>query len=139
MSEPELPFFAYGTLRPGAYNHDRYLAGRTADEEPARLADVVLYEGPGYPYAVELAGSEVAGTLITPAAGRYREVLDVLDRLEEYYGPGRPFNVYERVTCRAVRADGTAVAAWVYLAAAPVARRLRATGRQIASGDWFVR
>ncbi len=41
-----LPFFVYGTLRPGEHNHDLFLRGRTESEEPARLRDAVLYEGP---------------------------------------------------------------------------------------------
>ncbi|MFJ7160110.1 gamma-glutamylcyclotransferase family protein [Streptomyces sp. NPDC101118] len=143
MSEAELPFFVYGTLRPGEYNHDLFLRGRTAAEEPARLPGAVLYEGPGYPYAVELpapaAGAGVVGELITPAAGQYRDLLDVLDRLEEYHGPGRPRNVYDRVPRQAVRPDGTPVPAWVYVAAGPVAAELRATGTLIAGGDWLRR
>ncbi|MFJ5550486.1 gamma-glutamylcyclotransferase family protein [Streptomyces sp. NPDC093225] len=143
MNRTELPFFVYGTLRPGEYNHDRYLAGRTAAEEPARLPGAVLYEGPGWPYAVEAAADDpagpVVGALITPAEGLYGELLGVLDRLEDYYGPGRPQNVYDRLPRPAVRADGTTAQAWVYLAAQPLARRLRASGRLIASGDWLDR
>ncbi|MER7620020.1 hypothetical protein [Streptomyces sp. NPDC126503] len=32
-----LPWFVHGTLRPGAYHHDRLLLGRTAIEEEALL------------------------------------------------------------------------------------------------------
>ena len=49
----QLPFFVYGTLRPGEHNHDLFLRGRTAAEEPARLRGALLYDGPGYPYAVD--------------------------------------------------------------------------------------
>ncbi|WP_045557424.1 gamma-glutamylcyclotransferase family protein [Streptomyces sp. FxanaA7] len=48
-----LPFFVYGTLRPGEPNHDLFLRGRTVAEEPARMRGMALYDGPGYPYAVE--------------------------------------------------------------------------------------
>ncbi|MEV6955491.1 gamma-glutamylcyclotransferase family protein [Streptomyces sp. NPDC051183] len=134
-----LPFFVYGTLRPGEVNHDLFLRGRTASEEPARLPDAVLYDGPGYPYAVDRPGSAVVGELITAAPEAYGELLAALDLLEEYRGPGRPGNVYDRTAREALRPDGTAVRAWVYLAAAPLARRLAESGTEIPGGDWHKR
>ncbi|MFE7272968.1 gamma-glutamylcyclotransferase family protein [Streptomyces sp. NPDC057623] len=135
---PRLPFFVYGTLRPGEPNHDRFLRGRTLTEEPARLAGAVLYDGPGYPYAVEErgAGGTVHGELVTARPEEYPSLLAALDRLEEF-AVGDPRNLYDRVAREVVReCDGTAVRAWVYVAAPPVAARLRARGRLIASGDW---
>ncbi|MCY0944448.1 MULTISPECIES: gamma-glutamylcyclotransferase family protein [Streptomyces] len=134
-----LPFFVYGTLRPGEVNHDLFLRGRTAREEPARLPDAALYDGPGYPYAVHRPGSAVLGELITPAPGAYPELLAALDRLEEYEGPGRPGNLYDRIAREVLRPDGTAARAWVYLAAPLLARDLRASGTEIPGGDWLGR
>ncbi|MFD8632533.1 gamma-glutamylcyclotransferase family protein [Streptomyces sp. NPDC059533] len=134
-----LPFFVYGTLRPGEVNHDLFLRGRTASEEPASLPDTALYDGPGYPYAVRRRGSAVVGELITAAPGVYGELLAELDHLEEYRGPGLPGNVYDRIAREAVRVDGTAVLAWVYVAAPPVALRLARSGTEIPSGDWLRR
>ncbi|UQX01073.1 gamma-glutamylcyclotransferase family protein [Streptomyces sp. RerS4] len=131
-----LPFFVYGTLLPGEVNHDLFLRGRTAAEEPARLPDAALYAGPGYPYAVHRPGSAIAGELITAAPGAYAELLVALDLLEEYAGPDRPDNVYDRVAREAVRPDGSRVRAWVYLAAAPVAHHLARSGTEITGGDW---
>ncbi|MCP8712677.1 gamma-glutamylcyclotransferase family protein, partial [Streptomyces sp. AC04842] len=111
-----LPFFVYGTLRPGEINHDRFLRGRTAREEPALLRGAVLYEGPGYPYAVEGPEGEVRGELVTARPEAYAELLTLLDRLEEYV-PGDPRNLYDRVERPVVReADGTEVQAWLYVA-----------------------
>ncbi|MGW5348399.1 gamma-glutamylcyclotransferase family protein [Streptomyces sp. NPDC004050] len=135
----ELPFFVYGTLRPGEVNHALFLRGRTAAEDPARLPGALLYDGPGYPYAVRQEGAEVVGELITAAPGAYATLLAELDRLEEFHGPGLPVNVYDRVRCDAVRPDGTRTPAWVYLAAPPLARRLRASGTEIPGGDWLGR
>ncbi|MFJ9146480.1 gamma-glutamylcyclotransferase family protein [Streptomyces sp. NPDC102270] len=137
MTPARLPFFVYGTLRPGEANHDLLLRGRIGSEEPGRLTGALLYDGPGYPYAVEGAGGEVMGELVTPRADTYAELLAALDELEEY-APGDPRNLYERVAREVTRtADGRAVRAWVYVAAPPVAARLRTRGRLIESGDWL--
>ncbi|MFD8916490.1 gamma-glutamylcyclotransferase family protein [Streptomyces sp. NPDC059569] len=161
-----LPFFVYGTLRPGEHNHDLYLRGRVAAEEPARLAGALLYDGPGYPYAIEAAGTAAAGAvhpgavhpgtaaaggvgpgavaagavvgeLVTAKPGEYAELLAVLDELEEYAAPEDPRNLYVRVARDVLRADGTPARAWVYFAAPRVARALRTRGRLIAEGDWL--
>ncbi|AWW39709.1 MULTISPECIES: gamma-glutamylcyclotransferase family protein [Streptomyces] len=134
-----LPFFVYGTLRPGEPNHGLFLSGRTRTEEPGRLTGAVLYDGPGYPYAVEEPGGAVRGDLVTARTRDYDELLAALDRLEEYV-PGDPRSLYERVEREVVReADGAAVRAWVYVAAPAVAARLRARGRRIEGGDWLTR
>ena len=130
-----LPFFVYGTLRPGERNHDHFLLGRTAAERPARLPGTALYDGPGYPYAVDEPGALVHGELITARPEEYGRLLAALDRLEEY-APGDPANVYERVTREVTCEDGVVVRAWVYVAAPPVAARLRARGKRIEGGDW---
>ncbi|GGT48065.1 gamma-glutamylcyclotransferase family protein [Streptomyces purpureus] len=129
-----LPFFVYGTLRPGEHNHDRFLRGRTAAEEPARLPGAVLHDGPGFPYAVPGEG-EVRGALVTAAPGGYGQLLSVLDDLEEYAGPGHPLNLYDREARDVVRdRDGATVRAWVYFAAPGTA-----LGPRIADGDWLTR
>ncbi|MCZ7431146.1 gamma-glutamylcyclotransferase family protein [Streptomyces sp. WMMC1477] len=134
---PRLPFFVYGTLRPGEHNHTWALAGRTVREEPATVRGLVLYEGPGYPYAVAGDGV-VTGTLVEPDPGRYGEILHVLDELEDCV-PGGTANVYERVTAEAERVGGGTERVWLYVAAPPLARRLCEEGTPIVSGDWLSR
>ncbi|MFF0015416.1 gamma-glutamylcyclotransferase family protein [Streptomyces sp. NPDC005374] len=139
MTPARLPFFVYGTLRRGEVNHDLFLRGRIRSEEPGRLTGALLYDGPGYPYAVEEAGGAVMGELVTPRADAHAELLVALDELEEYT-PGDRRNHYERVTREVIRtADGMSVPAWVYVAAPAVAARLRARGKLIESGDWLLR
>ncbi|MEV7392542.1 MULTISPECIES: gamma-glutamylcyclotransferase family protein [unclassified Streptomyces] len=134
-----LPFFVYGTLRPGEINHDAFLRGRTQAEEPGLLAGAVLYDGPGYPYAVEAPGGEVRGELVTARPESYDRLLLELDELEECV-PGDPASLYVRVERDVVRLrDGAAVRAWVYVAGPVVAGKLRADGRRITGGDWPAR
>nr|WP_055638418.1 gamma-glutamylcyclotransferase family protein [Streptomyces griseoruber] len=114
-----MPFFVYGTLRPGEVNHGLFLRGRTLREQPARLTDAVLYDGPGYPYAVEEPGGTVTGDLVTARPETYERLLAELDRLEEYT-PGDPRSLYERVVREVTTGEGP-VRAWVYVAAPAVA------------------
>lgn len=131
-----LPFFVYGTLRPGEPNHDVHLRGRVAAEEPARLAGAVLYAGPGYPYLVEdPEAGPVRGELITALPSAYDRLLAELDVLEDY-APGDPRNLYERVVRDVTLLDGGTARAWVYVAAPRVAAGLRASGAVIGGGDW---
>lgn len=134
---PTLPFFVYGTLRPGEVNHDLFLRGRVRSEEPGVLADAVLYEGPGYPYAVEEPGGGVVrGELVTVLPEAYGALLAELDRLEEYV-PGDPRSLYVRVERKVLReSDGAGVRAWVYVAGQGVAARLRDAGRRVEGGEW---
>ncbi|WP_307813454.1 gamma-glutamylcyclotransferase family protein [Streptomyces sp. N35] len=143
-----LPFFVYGTLRPGEYNHRRFLRGRIVAAEPARWVGAELYEGPGYPYAIEGTGTGISagigtgtgtvhGEIVTPAPQEYPQLLALLDRLEDYV-PGDPDNDYERVARTVETATGP-VRAWVYVAAPAVAARLRAAGRVLPGGDWLTR
>lgn len=137
-SEP-LPFFVYGTLRPGEPNHDVFLRGRVREVEPARLNGAVLYEGPGFPYAVEAPDGVVRGELVTARPEAYGGLLTALDRLEGYVA-GDPRNLYERIAREVVReADATVVRAWVYVAGPAVTARLRDAGRVIEGGVWSSR
>ncbi|MBZ4322232.1 gamma-glutamylcyclotransferase family protein [Streptomyces huiliensis] len=133
--EAPLPVFVYGTLRRGGGNYPLFLRGRTTAEVPARLPGAVLYEGPGYPFAVSAPAGEIRGELMTLVPGRYAAVLAALDVLEDHR-PGDPGSLYDRVV-RDVRTErGESVRAWVYLAAERVARRLRAEGIRVPGGDW---
>ncbi|MDF3288292.1 gamma-glutamylcyclotransferase family protein [Streptomyces silvisoli] len=135
MDAGRLPVFVYGTLRPGEANHG-LLLGRTAAETPAVLPGALLYEGPGYPYAVDdPGGGEIRGELIDPLPEVYEAVLADLDRLEEYV-PGAPGNLYDRLAREVRVAAGHVRPAWVYLAGTATARALRADGVPVRGGDW---
>ncbi|WP_327683004.1 gamma-glutamylcyclotransferase family protein [Kitasatospora sp. NBC_00458] len=134
---PALPFFVYGTLRPGGRNHALHLAGRCAEVRGAVLEGAALHAGPGFPYAVPDAtpGRRIVGELVTIRPGAYPDALAALDRLEDCRADGTGEYVRERLAVRT--ADGAAAQAWVYLAGPEVAARLRTHPALIASGDWL--
>lgn len=136
----QLPFFVYGTLKPGGVNYARYLAGRTVEEAPARLAGAALFSPGPFPFLTReadlvLPGDAACGTLIAVAAAHYAEALPLLDRLEGYT-PGGGDNLYERVALEVATAAGPRPA-WVYVAAARALRLIRAGRmRRVAGGQW---
>ncbi|MFI9272934.1 gamma-glutamylcyclotransferase family protein [Kitasatospora sp. NPDC052896] len=136
-SPSQLPFFVYGTLRPGLVNHDRHLTGRCAEARPAVLAGAALHEGPGFPYAVPAPGRRVVGDLLTIRPDVYARVLTELDELEECRPDGS--GLYVRVQLPVLVTDAPerrTRPAWVYLAGPAQAARLRAAPTLIPSGDW---
>ncbi|SHL03909.1 gamma-glutamylcyclotransferase family protein [Actinacidiphila paucisporea] len=130
-----LPFFVYGTLLPGERNHG-LLTGRTRSWTPAVLPGALLFDGPGYPFAVADPAGEgrVHGEAVEIAEEMYDAVVADLDRLETYV-PGDPANRYERVR-RAVRGERGEAEAWVYLAGPALGRDLLASAGPIPGGDW---
>jgi gamma-glutamylcyclotransferase (GGCT)/AIG2-like uncharacterized protein YtfP len=131
----QLPFFVYGTLRPGHRNHARYLGAHVLRCRPATLADTALHAGPGFPYALPAPGRTVLGELITVRPAAYPVVLATLDQLEECLPGGDGLYVREPRTVT-LPATGEAVAAWVYLAGPAVAAELARHPALIESGDW---
>lgn len=102
-----LPFFVYGTLQTGYTNHANVVRGRLDSVAPARISGGEVFHFPaGYPglyETPEAVDNVVIGQLITAATttpeelGIYYELLEELDALEEFFAPGDPRNVYERV------------------------------------------
>ena len=135
---PQLPLFVYGTLRRGEANHAGLIRGRTKVVTAAALSGAVLYDGPGFPYAVNDPEGRVQGELVFPLPEFYATVLADLDHLEEYV-PGAPDNLFERVARGTRTEDGEPILAWVYLAAPLEEQRLLESGKIIPSGDWFRR
>ncbi len=100
--------FVYGTLKVGENNHPLiapFVRAVTPGTVPGRLVDLG-----GYPGWMEGAGTVYGEVLqVAPAD----EALRILDELEEYFGPGDPENVYERLVAAVATPERT-VPAWAY-------------------------
>ncbi len=134
----QLPFFVYGTLRPGQGNHRRFLGGRTTQEVPAVLHGHELFDI-GLPYVVgSTPDAMVVGDLAFVLAEHYSDVLADLDRLEGY-SRHRPGGHYQRqalpVRYQGGDGDEATALAWVYLAGPAVRARLLGAS-PVPGGDW---
>lgn len=132
----QLPFFVYGTLRPGQGNH-RLIEADLEGVREARLPGHILY-GDGLPYIAAGGGpaSIVDGDLLLIRPGRYELALRALDRLEGYNPPD--YEMYVRTRVRAGFRDGPdgtwqECDTWVYLGGDSFRYDPRLV---IASGDW---
>lgn len=138
----QLPFFVYGTLRPGGVSYRQYLVGHTGAETPAVLRGAVLFTPGPFPFLTtlpELASraDTVRGDLIAVLPVFYSETLAALDRLEGFVA-GRATNLYERVALEVETADGPR-RAWVYVAAERALRLIRqGRMRRVPGGDWLM-
>jgi gamma-glutamylcyclotransferase (GGCT)/AIG2-like uncharacterized protein YtfP len=125
-----LPVFVYGTLRPGAWNHDRFLAPWLAAPcRPARLAGHALHHLGGLPYVVAdpTMTAGVAGELADLDPDRLGDAIHELDLLEDVDG-----GHYVRVEVAVVGGER----AWVYVAGPLVADAL-GPGTAVGHGDWL--
>jgi gamma-glutamylcyclotransferase (GGCT)/AIG2-like uncharacterized protein YtfP len=142
-AERRLPFFFYGTLKPGGVNYLRYqLAEALIGEVPATLDSSALYTDGTYPVAVLLddarASDCVRGFLMTLADSEYTRLLGELDDLEEYR-PDTPLEQswFVRRVAAVRLADGAHVEAWMYEAGPRVVAQIAAGElTRIDSGDW---
>jgi gamma-glutamylcyclotransferase (GGCT)/AIG2-like uncharacterized protein YtfP len=136
-----LPFFVYGTLRPGEENYERLAAGKTLRELPAVLPRHTMYSG-RYPCVVEdgrEGGSRVVGDLLFIHPALYEQVLAAFDALERF-DPTQEDPWYRRVrrTVDYVAEDGSTrrIRAWVYLGGRATLATYTEADR-VPSGDWF--
>jgi gamma-glutamylcyclotransferase (GGCT)/AIG2-like uncharacterized protein YtfP len=152
----QLPFFFYGTLRPGEHNYGQLLKGRTSREEAgwwlpnaalylyasgdySHLKDgMTVYQPSGsYPYMVEGNG-RVAGHLVEVRPELYETLLPELDWLEGFSEDApEEENEYLRIVREIEHESGKKIRAWVYLAAPHAFARQRSKLTAIESGDWL--
>lgn len=115
--------FVYGTLRKGEINHGLMGASRCLSS-PAWVTGVLVDTGFGYP-AMRPGDGLVCGEIYAVDD----ETLARIDELEDYFGPGDPRNLYDRVSVTARTEDGEREVL-VY-----VSDRFDAVA-PIPSGDW---
>jgi periplasmic divalent cation tolerance protein len=120
--------FVYGTLRPGSWNHDRWLAPFLAGPcRPGRLPGFALHHHAGLPAIVPCPGGTVLGDIADLHAGSHDQALARLDLLE-----GTADDHYRRVTARVV--GGEEVWLWV---AGPAITAAVGSHTLVDHGDWL--
>lgn len=133
-TDRQLPFFVYGTLRPGCGN-DRLWRGYETEMRFATLHNCALwFHASGrFPFATFGHGDTAHGDLLTIDPTHYDRVCTDLDYLEGFdrLNPERSF--YRRVEVVANLDDGSPVSAWLYLAT----RRLSDTAHRVPGNDWL--
>ena len=134
QTEEQLPFFVYGTLRPGQSNF-HLLDGRTRRIRPASVTGFGLYSLGAYPilFTDDNPRARVVGDLVMPTPQYYTRVMKALDRLEEYDPSDPEGGLYQRIPHQ-VRLHGRKrIRAWLYLGRP---EHLFMKPKRIHHGDW---
>ena len=123
-----LGVFVYGTLRPGGWNHDSWLAPLLAGPcRPAQVDGHALHHYEGLPALVPAAGASVMGEIADLAVDRYDDGLALLDVLE-----GTAAGHYRRVIATTVGGEEV----WLWVAGERIASRL-GDDTLVPHGDWL--
>src|SRR5688572_18370835 len=127
VAEPEvLPFFVYGTLRPGQGN---YRVAEPYVQHAAVDAELVP------------ENSEIVGDLLYVGKDDYQDARWGMDRLEGISPLNNDLGHYRRIEVLATNKDGNTVRAWMYVGGKRVRDSLRNgyAGQPIITGDWLNR
>ena len=122
--------FVYGSLMTGMSNHS-VIAPFVQGVRVAYTKGTLYHLPDGYPALVEGSGI-VWGELFDLRDSQ--NALTILDRFEDFYGPGNSHNLYERVPQTVWSEDGTEFTAQVYRWAKPL--ELKGIGVPVPNGDW---
>jgi gamma-glutamylcyclotransferase (GGCT)/AIG2-like uncharacterized protein YtfP len=142
-TDEPLPFFVYGTLRPGQRNYTQYIRGRSVAEKPASLEEACLLSLGSFPMAVHpnqvprpvlsYEKTTIQGELIFPHPRHYTQMLRDLDQLEEYNPFDLSNSMYHRIKQNVFDSDHHTITAWVYMGNR---RFVSYDNKVISNGDW---
>ncbi|WP_100398722.1 gamma-glutamylcyclotransferase family protein [Bacillus sp. FJAT-44742] len=128
----QIPFFVYGTLRPGLYNYESFIRGKTIEEVPA-IAKGVLYSVTGGAFPCMRKGEEkIKGDLLYISPEYYEEVQKNLDLLEGYDPEQPEGSDYVRRTIIVESLSGKKTKAYTYYWNHPAG-----TAEHVSSGCWI--
>jgi gamma-glutamylcyclotransferase (GGCT)/AIG2-like uncharacterized protein YtfP len=139
-----LPFFVYGTLRPGQSNYVR-IALYAIRTEPAVAKGIAIYDlspitGNQWPHAVRTNNLDdhTVGDLVWIDPHHIDEVMAALDEYEDYNPADLEHSEYVRESVAVFEPNGDSRSAWIYIANTPVVALLTPEHR-IENGDWTSR
>lgn len=90
--------FAYGSLREGFFNYNKYLDGKVIEKKDAKLEGMKLHHLPykGYP-ALTFGEDTVYGEIMVLRAEHYEDTMNAMDKLEGFISEHNPDNEYHKV------------------------------------------
>lgn len=126
------PLFVYGTLRRGGRNH-HLLEGADYKKE-AQIAGYMMWSFGSFPGVVSASPNQVIRAELYHVD---EGLLARIDRLEDFYGPDDPRNIYERVSVR----DSENRTGFLYIFVQDRLQQppFKQSKRLIPGGDWINR
>ncbi|MGA9173521.1 MAG: gamma-glutamylcyclotransferase family protein [Thermoactinomyces sp.] len=128
----KIPFFFYGTLRPGFENYEGILRNKTVSEMPATMKGKMYSVDTETSYPCVIEGNDtIQGELMYIKENLYWDVLKDLDWLEDYQEGDEEGSMYLRRLREVILENGEKAIAWVYIWNKEVREEL-----YVKSGDW---
>ena len=136
-----LPFFVYGSLRPGFHNYHLFERFDHEVVDATFSGGGTMYaNGGGFPYLVHSDNTApIVGTLVTISDERfYPYAKRTIDGLEGYHEEMPLTSHYIRTRVTVQDAEGNDVEAWTYFAAKDIGRMVTDDCPVVESGDWAI-
>ncbi len=136
-----LPYFVYGTLRPGHGNYRAYLEGKTVGAAAkATLRGFQMYNLGGFPMAVHTGDEKdvIVGNLVQVRPKEVAEVSAALDRLEGYpsFYDKMVVTAYEELEASDSSTVSRMREVYVYVCPEENQGKYEKLYNKIPSGDW---
>jgi gamma-glutamylcyclotransferase (GGCT)/AIG2-like uncharacterized protein YtfP len=126
--------FVYGSLRTGACNY-HVISSFVIAAFPAYITGELYQLPTGYPMLVTNGSGRVYGEILYLES--FDEVMDLLDRFEDYYGPGHTDNEYERICGMAWNSKlEQQIDVFIYVCPSGKMVHCKQEGIRIVNGDW---
>lgn len=135
-----LPYFVYGTLRPGNGNFKRYLEGKSFHLRPAKLTGFVMVSLGGFPMAIETGNKKdvIVGELVSLRPKEFASTTKSLDALEGY--PSFYDKLIVSAEAEEIMSDNVVKLrdeeAYVYASPEVHAEKYLKTYSKVIGGDW---
>lgn len=130
-----IKIFAYGSLREGFFNYEKYLKGNVISKKEGKVKNVKLFHMPykGYPAVID--GNDILVGEVFELSD-YDNVVKAVDKMEGFISEGNKDNEYDKSLVEVEYADGSKELCYSYKYNFKADERFAKDAIYIKDGDW---